>query len=289
MIAGIGGIAIDAADILRVEANGVDSVVLRQKDGAFVVEALRNDGDAGLTKHLPGANNGIERAKAGVIADDAIGRDARGDEVILHGSGLIVGSDVMISADQKIVDLVRMVKASCGENSVFEEGIDLAAADFFGTAEDERDATVRDFGGIGEQAPVGGVGQNARRAEIPEDGGGDQNEEETVYLHLMGRRSGRGVSSRITEFPFDRGLRTSAQFPTRHFCKPEQRYRNWSYASESRVIIRFHRATFREGHLSFPNCRSYFRDVLSSLSLRMLTDELRRNLRLRRQAVQREN
>lgn len=145
----------DAADILRIEANGVDSLVFRQKDGAFVVEALRNDGDAGLAEHLPGANDGIERAKAGVIADDVIGRDARGNEVILHGRGLIVGSDVMISADQKIVDLVRMVKAGRGENPVFEERIDLAAADFFGTAEDERDATVRDFMGIGEQATVG--------------------------------------------------------------------------------------------------------------------------------------
>jgi len=135
LVAAMGEKTLIAGDVLRIEANGVDALVARQKNGPLIMEALRNDGDAALPEYFFGANDGIERVKTGVIANNVTGRDARLNEVILHGRGFVVGRDVVIAADQEVIDFVRLIQTRGGADSICEKWILIAVTQFFRTTE----------------------------------------------------------------------------------------------------------------------------------------------------------
>jgi len=55
--------------------------------------------------------------------------------VILHGRGFVVGRDVVIAADQEVIDFVRLIQTRGGADSICEKWILIAVTQFFRTTE----------------------------------------------------------------------------------------------------------------------------------------------------------
>lgn len=89
----------NAADVCSIEADGVDTLMAGQENGALIVESLGDDCDAAQAENFFGANDGIDGAKTCVIANDVVGGNAGGDEMILHSSGFVVAGDMVVAAN----------------------------------------------------------------------------------------------------------------------------------------------------------------------------------------------
>jgi hypothetical protein len=94
----------DASGVLGGVAGGVDAGGTGEVDSAFAVEGLRDDDDARLAENVAGAEDGIERAEAGVIESDGGSGNTSGEEGVAHRGGFVVGGGVVVATEEEVFD-----------------------------------------------------------------------------------------------------------------------------------------------------------------------------------------
>ena len=105
-------------------ADGVEAAAIGEVKGALVVVFLRNKRHAVEAVYRTGFSDRIERARAFIIKDDAVGRDASGDQRIAYRRGLVAAvriarvSGVIAAAGYDIVNFACFEKLVGRRDSV---------------------------------------------------------------------------------------------------------------------------------------------------------------------------
>jgi|SRR5271169_2961288 len=117
----------------------------------LIVEPLRNDGDLVLTEDLLHPDHRIQGSEPSVVQIDSIGRHSLFEQCVLHVGGLIVPLDMVVAADNKIVDFPVVADFGSRGNSVLEKEIGPTTENRFRIPDNQAHAPVRN----GRHARVG--------------------------------------------------------------------------------------------------------------------------------------
>ncbi len=110
------------------------------------MKRLGNDGALLQTKYVLGPHDGIQSSKTGIITGDGRCRHAGGHQRIPHVSGLIIGGNMVIAADEEMVDFTSLIKSSGSGNALIKVQIGMPVFRKTGGSQHQTDLIGRDTG-----------------------------------------------------------------------------------------------------------------------------------------------